>query len=258
LSGIAKDSLLAIVMTKDEALPSTAALNQAICRRIPEATQSPAGGGDKAILMFVDGFMLSVGKVAAPCPIQQGDPCVVSAWYWPDAWKEIGRHKAHMVVSVTGAGDPKKRSNLLAQLVAGVVEATATPVGVHWASADALWPAAIVAKTILPGDAAPPLMFCVAVKLSRDVDGRVSAITKGLNDFGLMEIETRGFAGDPRQLSGAILDLAGYLIEAGDVIKDGDTVGPDAATKITVRREESSFAPGQKVYRLYFSKKGAA
>jgi hypothetical protein len=35
-------------------------------------------------------------------------------------------------------------------------------------------------------------------------------------------------------------------------IKDGDTIGPDAATKIGVRHEASAFVPGQPVYRLYF------
>jgi hypothetical protein len=53
-----------------------------------------------------------------------------------------------------------------------------------------------------------------------------------------------------------MLDLAGYLIEAGPVIKDGDTIGPDAATKIVVRHETSACTPGQPVYRLYFQGKG--
>jgi hypothetical protein len=64
--------------------------------------------------------------------------------------------------------------------------------------------------------------------------------------------------GDPRQLNGLVLDLAGYLIGAGPVIKDGDTIGPDAATKIVVRHETSAFVPGQPVYRLHFHGKGGA
>ncbi|NJD35475.1 MAG: DUF4261 domain-containing protein, partial [Betaproteobacteria bacterium] len=83
-------------------------------------------------------------------------------------------------------------------------------------------------------------------------DGGVSAVTSGLTAFGLMEIETRGFRGDPRALNGFVLDLAGYLIDAGDVIADGDTIGLDAATKVAVRREASSLFSGQSVYRLYF------
>jgi hypothetical protein len=100
--------------------------------------------------------------------------------------------------------------------------------------------------------------FCVAIKLSRDANGGVSGATRGLAAFGLMEIEAGGFKGDPRQLNGLMLDLAGYLIEAEPVIKDGDTIGPDAATKIVVRHETSGFIPGQSVYRLHFQGKGGA
>jgi hypothetical protein len=41
-------------------------------------------------------------------------------------------------------------------------------------------------------------------------------------------------------------------------IKDGDTIGPDAATKIVVRHEASGFTPGQPVCLLYFQGKGGA
>jgi hypothetical protein len=52
------------------------------------------------------------------------------------------------------------------------------------------------------------------------------------------------------------LGLANYLVEAGPVIKDGDTIGPDAKTQIRVRHEDSSLVAGTKAYRLYFSREG--
>jgi hypothetical protein len=58
--------------------------------------------------------------------------------------------------------------------------------------------------------------------------------------------------------NGSMLDLAGYLIEAGPVIKNGDTIAPDAATKMIVRHETSGFIPGLSVYRLHFQGKGGA
>jgi len=36
-------------------------------------------------------------------------------------------------------------------------------------------------------------------------------------------------------LESGLLDPASYLIEKGPVLKDGDTIGPDEATKIIVR-----------------------
>ena len=67
-----------------------------------------------------------------------------------------------------------------------------------------------------------------------------------------MEIETRGYKGNLQTLNSVVMDLASYLVQAGAVIKDGDTIGPDAKTKMTVRHEDSSLVRGQRVYRLYF------
>ena len=170
----------------------------------------------------------------------------------------VSKHKAHLLPSVSGGADAKRRATLHGQLVAAVVEATKDAVAVHWASSDAIWPAPLVAQTIAPGDQKPPMPFCVAIKLSRDAEGGVSGATRGLAAFGLMEIEAGGFKGDPRQLNGLMLDLAGYLIEAGPVIKDGDTIGPDAATKIVVRHETSGFVLGKPDYRLNSQERGDA
>jgi hypothetical protein len=104
-----------------------------------------------------------------------------------------------------------------------------------------------------PGSDAPPLPLCVTVALSRDASGAVSGITQGLAAFGLMEIESLGYAGAPTDLNGLLLDLATYLIDAGAVLKDGETVGPDANTKWRVRHEVSRFLPGRMAYRVYFA-----
>lgn len=65
-------------------------------------------------------------------------------------------------------------------------------VAVRCARSDSLWPAALVAENIAPGDGKTPMPFCVATQLSRDADGGVSGATRGLAAFGLMEIEAGG------------------------------------------------------------------
>ena len=58
-------------------------------------------------------------------------------------------------------------------------------------------------------------------------------------------------------LRGAVQDChrnPNYLITAGPVLKDGDTVGPDDATKITVRHLASHFNAQEQVYRLQFGR----
>ncbi|MBG0792824.1 DUF4261 domain-containing protein [Methylocystis sp. H62] len=260
MSSSTTDSMLAIVMTAGEEFPGNAVLAQAIKARVPNIVipEDIVADANGTLVFLYEDYMFAVGKVDAPCPISNDDPCVQFAWYWPDAWEAVSKHKAHLLASVSGGADAKRRAALHGQLVAAVVDATRDALAVHWASSDSLWPAPLVAENIAPGEQKPPVAFCVAIKLSRDADGGVSGVTRGLAAFGLMEIEAAGFAGDPRKLNGLMLDLAGYLIETGPVIKDGDTIGPDAATKIVVRHETSGFIPGESVYRLHFQGKGGA
>ena len=255
VSAAANETALAVVLTSGSGFPGNEELTQAIAARIPAVVVAPEPLATPAdsLLLLHEGYMLTVMKVGAPCPISADDPCVQNAWYWPGAQAEVKRHKRHMLVSVSGGADAKRRAGLHGQMVAAVIGTAKDALAVHWADSDSLWPAAFVAKGIAPGALAPPVMFCVAAKLSRDADGDVSAITQGLSAFGLMEIEARSFRGDPVALNGVILDLAKYLVEAGAVIKDGDTIGPDAKMKVRVRHEDSILVAGTTVYRLYFA-----
>ena len=252
------ETMLALVLSKDGLLPEGEALSGAIRRHLPQAQTPETGVAGGAAVFVVEGGMAAIGGVSEPAPITKDDPCVAYAWHWPEVWPAIEGHAAHVVVAATGGADAKSRARLLGRAVAAVIEATPAACAVHFAGSDALWPAALVAEVVSKGGDEPPVPFCVAIALGRDPEGGVSAITKGLNSFGLMEIETRGYRDDPRELNGFLLDLAAFLIESGDVLSDGDTIGPDSDTKIVVRRETSVVAPGQNVYRLYFPAQGHA
>ncbi|CCJ07945.1 hypothetical protein [Methylocystis sp. SC2] len=102
-------------MTAGEEFPSNAGLAQAIKARIPNIViPSEILADPKGTLVFLyEDYMFAVGKVDAPCPISKDDPCVQFAWYWPDAWEVVSKHKAHLLASVSGgAGDrrPRERS----------------------------------------------------------------------------------------------------------------------------------------------------
>jgi hypothetical protein len=256
-------TLSAIVMLGGAKFPNDDALGRAIHERLPDVLVEASRDQHNALLFFACGAMCTVMKVAAPCPISQEDATVMTAWHWPQAWASLKSHTAHMIVSVSGEIDPRIKTKLLGQLTAAVVETSPSAIAVHWASADVLWPAKALPVIVPAREEKLPVPLCVAVKMSRDVDdrtkrpsGTISGMTRGLAAFGLMEIETRGYGGDPRALNGTLLDLASYLIEAGPVLKDGDTIGPDEATKIIVRHEQSGFVPEQAVYRLYFPQPG--
>lgn len=74
--------------------------------------------------------------------------------------------------------------------------------------------------------------------------------TLGLDSFGLMEIEVEAHREQPGPLVGWLYDLATYLLSAGPVIADGDTIGQDANERIVVRHRPSLFDPERQVYGI--------
>jgi Domain of unknown function (DUF4261) len=254
MSDASSAPLMAIIMLGNPELPSNEALKQAISARLPGAS---FGAEEIPNLFVLDGALCMVGRVDAPAPISRQDSCFAATWYWPEAWNVIKNHKAHILVSVNGA-DAKTRAALLCQLVAAAIEASSSPLAVHSATSDVLLPAQTVPGMVPRGSGSIAPMLLVGVRLSRDT-GRpgqpptLSAFTAGLSAFDLMELETIGYTGKPGELNVTLLDIASYLLSAGPVLKDGDTVGPDEKTKITVRHEPSKLLPGRSVYRLYFN-----
>ncbi|MBG0811158.1 hypothetical protein IY145_17475 [Methylosinus sp. H3A] len=167
-SGSAEEGIaLAIVMTTGPT-PEGFALANAIRSRTPGVETFP-DAANGSLLLQAEGLLLTVLPVDAPCPIDEEDPSVKNAWYWPGASTAVKRHKAHLVVSAAGGANPKLRAALHGQLVVAVVEAIPQPVAVHWAGSDSLWPADVVTKTIKLGDPAPPIM---SRKFGRHDEGR--------------------------------------------------------------------------------------
>jgi hypothetical protein len=95
-----------------------------------------------------------------------------------------------------------------------------------------------------------PAMLWVSYRMSREASGHLSLSTRGLKDFGLMEIETKEAKMPGAELFDLVLGATQYLISKGAVIKDGDTIGHSATQKIRVRHADSYWNPGEKVYRI--------
>jgi Domain of unknown function (DUF4261) len=105
-----------------------------------------------------------------------------------------------------------------------------------------------------------PVDMLVSVKLAADDEysrpdgGRTYfALTWGLAAFGLMEIEVRGFDGQPDELITTLINITAYLLKSGATIRHGDTISHDEHHKFTVHHEPSTVAAGQTVYRLYLT-----
>src|SRR4029077_7093512 len=119
--------------------------------------------------------------------------------------------------------------------------------GIHWAPADALWKPEAFIEVIRNSSGSLPTAICVSIRLARDAGlarnnakPTLMAVTCGLTAFGIMEIEVRDYAGKARDLYPIMLNLVDYITISENIVRDGDTIGPDAKTKFTIRVQDST------------------
>lgn len=105
------------------------------------------------------------------------------------------------------------------------------------------------ATKILPR---PPLHLWVDFQVGMVPPDRASGFTRGLTDVGHHELEAVDAPKAPSELQDLFENIAGYLLENGPVIGDGDTVGESDQERIKVRLVPSHFGIEGNVMRLKF------
>jgi hypothetical protein len=90
------------------------------------------------------------------------------------------------------------------------------------------------------------------VKFDKEKDGSFSCVTRGLERFGLANVEIQREKVEPNFAYEFVGNIAAHLVKNGPVIKNGDTVGETDDQRITVRMAPSIVDPGKTVYRLGF------
>lgn len=248
-------AMLAFLLLSKTCGPDFSKLQMRIAERIENSVSVDEPSAISGTLLYRHGnYLLSVIPMDLPLPADQNDTSLASMRSWPGAAEALEKHKAHVSLGVAGGDSGRERALLLQKLIVATSEACPETLGLFYTNAETLWPAELVVEsakahpeTVLE----PVFVFAQLAKTERK--GEISATTTGLSAFGLMEIETEGFTGSPEDLNATVHNFAAYLIDEGPVVKDGDTIGPDAATKFTVHHAPSTNVAGEKVYRLSFA-----
>jgi hypothetical protein len=208
-----------------------------------------------------DGILsLEIGEASVimakmPAPIPWSDlegPCATSI-LWKNAASEVKHHSVHWIVTVRGELEPLPLSRLLTQATAAALAACEEAIGVYWCNATLLIPKNIFidfAKQVLP--LGPPLHIWVDFRVGEDAEKSSAGFTTGMQALGHMEFESQQSPESPGELRERLLALAGYVVENGPVIKDGDTVGEDADERIRIVYSDSPFGHEGKVMRLVY------
>jgi len=218
---------------------------------LPAAGEVEEGDGTLSFQVGESGVVM--GKMPAPIPWTDLEgPCATSI-LWKNAAEEVKRHKLHWIVTVHGELEAVELSTLLTQATAAALAACPAAIGVYWGNATLVVPKSLFldfAKDVLPHG--PPLHVWVDFRVGKDTETSSAGFTTGMKALGHMEFETQGAPEPPGELRERLVALAGYVLENGPVIRDGDTVGEDADERIRVVCSASAFGQEGTVMRLVY------
>jgi hypothetical protein len=244
---------MAMIALGPNAQLSAAAIQTDLARQWPSLPKAEALEEKEGTFAFRVGTQDVIAGIM-PAPIPWSDlegPCATS-WLWKDAAEVLKAHANHAILTVSGEEEPLDRMRLLTQVTASILATCPEAAGVFWTHA------ALVIQPPLFCDFAKemierPLYLWVDFRVGPNATGRSSGFTTGMESLGHMEIETEDSPEPPGELRDRLFGLANYVLDAGPVIRDGDTIGEDANERIRVVYSDSAFGHKGKVMRLEYS-----
>jgi len=197
---------------------------------------------DNTITFDIDGNMGIISFFQAPYPWEDLEgPCKTS-WMWKDAESDLKPHKNYIIVSWLSKNDNYDKiliNTIVSQLTASVAEEV-DAIGVYWGNACLVNKKDVFCNMIydISKDNLPYFLW-IDFRVEKHPNGELNLITYGLKSFDIMEIEIIKSKKEFEDLIDFSLNIVRYLIENGNVIKDGDTLGEDENQKITASHTES-------------------
>jgi hypothetical protein len=246
---------LAMVVLQDAKLPDPRALSEYIRATWPWA-KLDFDPEEKDGTIFLSGDDKELSFISLmPAPIPWGDleyPCA-SALGWDDACSELEKGNAHIIIMVGGDSDGVIANQVRVTMLAQACSHLSKSIGVYIGEASTVWRAATFeSQSLAMSPDEPPLLLWIGLKFSRDDDGKFSALTMGLKQYGRMNVETLHSQKAPEDVIEFTTNIPTYLAKTDEKIRNGDTVGFTADEKIRLTYEPSIMGSGDTVYRLHY------
>lgn len=215
----------------------------------PLADPSEPDANARSIMLEFGDQTIAIMMMPAPIPQDEG-LWLRAATAWPEAAAVAAKHQAHVIVSPVGDSvgqlqDARIVTAVIGALIATTPECCAVVWGGDVAQPAELWLDVSAASFAPYPDGPFTLWFDVLPFRSGPMIG---AITKGVFMFVGREIEFETGKLGLRDVMEKVVGLAGYLIENGPVVNDGDTFGEDESEYFQVRFRDSTRFPGLPVF----------
>ena len=199
--------------------------------------------------------LVGITRTNYPYPASDLDGPCATARMWPPGHSPadaVRRHRVFLLVTMTGGrSDPVRRRLAMTQVTA-VAAGWPGVTAVYWPESTQVFypPVFVDFARELTDPAAPPLYLWVDFRVFRNADGTSGLFTTGLAALGRMEVEIPSIDMPPGELREWSLNIAYYLLDAGDKVKDGDTIGVSAEHRIRIRYGPGSHGQPGRVMQL--------
>jgi hypothetical protein len=244
------EKLISLVLLERPLTPDMAAVAEAISTRYPDIpVVVPEHGADQPLIVC-GGKIIAVMSMPTPAPRDEGVQARAAAT-WPQVRETFQRHSAHLVVALMGEdNDPLEAARIVTAVLGGLLAVVPGCLAVVWGGQVA-HPAdrfLEMSQQALEPYPAFPFMLWISVHPFRQ-GTTFGAVTHGLSSFAGREIEFEG-GRDLSIVINKVAGLASYLIQHGDVIKDGQTFGANESERIKVQHAISREYAGLPVLRV--------
>ncbi len=194
------------------------------------------------------GLRVTVHRERVPADVLER--AKASAWYWPEAGEALEKHQSHVELSLEASeGAPIERALSLTRATS-VIAQSAHAIAVLWDSTTLVHDAEQwIAQSEDASSEDLPLFLWLAFDGTETDDGTRSLQTRGLRDFGGLEVEVASSRRDGEEVLEIVCDVALLVLTGGAPLEDGDQVEVTRG-KIRVRIEPSLRGNGTKAYRL--------
>jgi hypothetical protein len=200
--------------------------------------------GRESVVYRVDGTTLTTIHFGFPVPKDEAVHTVKTSWMWQQPDTPVRSHVAHAIVAAVPGGEVVATAWNVARLCASMLKA-GSGAALYWGNGRQVHTPHVVEEFSKSVDT-PPVSLWVGITISGESrEGPFSAATHGLEHFGHREFEVRSTRMSIGGLRTTLLDLALYVLREGPVLKHGQTFGPQADVKWSIRHEQSKLVPGR-------------
>jgi hypothetical protein len=172
------------------------------------------------------------------------------AWYWPEAKERIASLRSALRVSLSApAPHPVDEALLLTQGVARLARDLAAT-AVLWEPTDLLHEGETFVDQAEDASREDlPLYSWVAFEGTKNEDGTLGMLTRGMSALGAMEVEVEASKQSGEQVLEAVTDVALFSLTDGTIPLDGETIEVTRGA-VRVRRMPSLRGDGQIALRI--------